>query len=478
MHICIVGTGAAGWIACNYLKHFDFIKKITIVGSSKIPNIGVGESTTFTMQEFINNIMQKDGFSKNDFIKNTDAVIKYGVMYEGWSKKDFIHYFKQDSEFSQFDEPYSKFFYGRLLANKNENTFIHDLMGRQIFQESKKNNLMLNQNMYGNAFHFDAALFIDFMSKNALKHYKVSLIDDIVISVNKTNDIVDSIKINNSEFFADYYIFATGDNNINEKFLNIEYTDLSKILLTNKAVVYPLKYRDKRKQFHPYTVARTMKYGWRWITPTWSRIGTGYVFSDNYISKDDAIKEFRENIGDDSIEPIVVNFAPKTNKKQIRDNWCTIGMASGFLEPLDAPGLHLTISSLMHQIIHYLEYKLFAKNFENEDKKIAELEKLNATINLKTDFFITFILAQYKTSIRDDTDFWKDHKNVFWKTYEKHMDNLDEINPSLEKMMLQQTISAKDIRWPTSLNAPPYKTNITNFETIHHLDYISELRNQ
>ena len=89
-----------------------------------------------------------------------------------------------------------------------------------------------------------------------------------------------------------------------------------------------------------------MKNGWRWITPTQSRIGTGYVFSDNHISIDEATNEFLEDIGDKTIKPFLVDFNPKCNKRPFKFNSCTIGMSSGFLEPLDATGLQISIQAI------------------------------------------------------------------------------------------------------------------------------------
>ena len=477
MHICIVGTGAAGWIACNILKDLNLIKKITIIGSSSIPSIGVGESTTLTFHKLLDIVKDLDSVSFNEIVANTDAAIKNGVMYEGWSPKPFLHYFKKFPEFSSFNDEYSFQFYGRLLANKPKDVFIHDLMGKEIYEESKKNNVLLDQDHYGSAIHFDASKFIDFFSKIALKNPKVKYIDDIVLGGTKHHDIVQDVKLSGGKIEADFFIFATGDKKINTDFLEINYSDFSKILLTNKAVAVPLKYKNKKKEFHPYTVAKTMKNGWRWITPTWSRIGTGYVFSDNHISVEEAIKELKQDIGDPSIDPFVVNFHPKADRSRIRENWCTLGMASGFLEPLDAPGLSMAISSLLNQIIYYLEYTTFAKPFDSSDRKKSEIEKLNDRLNVDFDFWTTFILLQYKTSHRKDTQFWRDHKSVEWDVYDRHIRNLDEYNNTFEKMMFHQTIAGKDINWKSSTSFLPYKTTSPKYSAMNHLEYVSFLRN-
>jgi hypothetical protein len=477
MHICIVGTGAAGWIACNYLKNLDFIEKITIIGSSKIPPIGVGESTTLLINEFIDPLIENNEFTLEDFIKNTDAAIKYGVLYQGWSEKDYIHYFKNYKEFSEFEEIYSRDFYGRLLANKEEKTYIHDLIGKKLYKESLNNNVFSNNPFYLNAYHFDASKFIDFFSKVALKNNKVTFLDAEVLGGKKEKDKVEFIQTKDQEIFADFFIFATGDSKINENFLNIEYEDLSHILKTNKAVFYPLEYTDKEKEFHPYTVAKTMKHGWRWVTPTWSRIGTGYVFSTDYVSVDEAIKEFIEDVGDSSIVPRVVDFYPRHNKKEIHENWCTLGLSSGFVEPLDAPGLSLTISSVTNQISYYLSYLFFSKNISQERKE-SEIEKINDVLYTNFIFWAIFIFCQYKTSQRNDTKFWKDYKKNKWDVYENFIKILDEENPNIEKFMIRQTLASRNIRWDTCLSALPYKTkDPEDIFLEHHVEFIKKQRN-
>lgn len=475
MHICIVGTGAAGWIAANYLKNLDIVDKVTIVGSSRIPPIGVGESNTMAFNAFFQDMIDRGEFTMSEFLEGTDAAIKYGVMYKGWSPKNFLHHFKNWSNFGSSTSKYPLEFYGRLLANKDESTHIHELMAKELFEEVQRNNVLLGQDEYRASFHFDAAKFIGFFSKNAIKNKKVFYIDALISGGKILEDEVKFIKSDlDQRIEADFYIFATGDYKINEEFLGIKYKDMSNILLTNKAVVYPLKYENKRNQFHPYTVAKTMKNGWRWITPTWSRIGTGYTFSTNHVSEEEAIKEFVQDIGDETISPHVVDFSPKHNENPIHKNWCTVGMASGFLEPLDAPGLAMTISSLMNQVTDYL---YFIKDNKEEEKISVELEKLNDFLSREFKFWATFILCQYKTSWRNDTEFWKDHKSVQWEFYEETIKNIDIPNSSLEYMMLHQTIASKDIRWNTSLKSKPYKLDSINYTPMHHLDYIEYIKN-
>jgi tryptophan halogenase len=469
MNICIIGTGASGWIACTMLKKLDFIKKITIIGSSKIPTIGVGESTGLDFDfSALSNIELKD------FVRESDAAVKYGVYYKNWSKRDFIHYFGYKVE-NKWENNVS-------LGNKDPDTDIHDLRGKELWNFIRRNEVALNHDEYLYTWHFDAGKFIDFLKKVNLKDDKVSFVDDTIIDCKFVNEEVEYIVgESNQKYTADYFVNCCGDNTLNEKVFGEEYVSLSSYLLTNKAVVYPLKYTNQRDQFHPYTVAKTMNCGWRWITPTQSRIGTGYVFSDNHISIDEAVSEFISDIGDKTIQPFVVDFIPKYNKKTFKKNSCTIGMSNGFLEPLDAPGLALSTDA-MKMLIHIL--KLKSKNRDY----FSDLEIANNNQQFFTKFWCSFILHQYKTSWRNDSQFWIDHKNIKCYFYDEICDLMvnkvtsdKKIYDSAYNLMTAQntnypsilfTTAAKDIQWKSKITEKPIPIEQLDTETIHHLDYI------
>ena len=467
MNICIIGAGASGWIACTMLKKLSFIKKITIIGSSKIPTIGVGESTTLN---FVSSVLSN--VELKGFVKETDATVKYGVVYKNWSKKDFIHYFTSVKE-EKWENVFS-------LGNKDPDTYIHELRGKKLWNFIQKNEVSLDDKIHEHSWHFDAGKFISFLKKINLEDNKISFIDDTIIDCKLAGDKIEYIV---GEYYqkytADYFVNCCGDNKLNEKVFKEEYISLSSYLLTNKAVVYPLKYKNKQKQFHPYTVAKTMNCGWRWITPTQSRIGTGYVFSDKHISVDNAINELLEDIGDKTIQPFEVDFNPKYNKKTFKVNSCTIGMSNGFLEPLDAPGLSLSIDA-----IQFLTSLLRLKN-ENSDKYFLMIKSASSNQSTLTKFWCSFIINQYKTCWRNDTQFWIDHKNVKCDFYDEISDiifnkfafnegsyHLIHDLPIMPSPFPIFTTAAKDIQWKSKVSQKPVPIEQPDTETIHHLDYI------
>lgn len=480
MHICVVGDGVAGLMAANLFASRNYATKVTHISSSKIPTIGVGESTTLNFET----LHREFDTDFDSFIQESDACIKLGVLYKNWANKDFLHHFRSHKLFHKSIE------YFNILGNKDENTYIHDLVANKLFKDATESNLMpfFDKNyLYNYSWHFDAGKYIAYLKKLLKKRTNVTVIDDIVVKCNfSEKDTISSLILeSNTNISANYYVICTGNNPNNSKIFNIEYTDLGNVLLTDKALFFPKKYTDKQKEIHPYTVAKTMKYGWRWITPTWSRVGTGYVFSSKHISIENAIKEFVEDIGDNSIEPNVVDFNPKYNSKTFKNNYMTLGMCNGFLEPLDAPGI--SISTTFTLLIDLI--------FKNNEINSNYQEKYNAFVHEVYLGWTAFILTQYKTCYRNDTDFWIDHKNVKFEYYDNIMQDFYNDRSTLKiynvndpdviikfssfdfKMMMQYTTAAKNVKWKTRSKIIPSKMSDPDYETQSHYEFIRKYHN-
>jgi tryptophan halogenase len=477
MHICIVGTGASGWITAHRLAQLEFIKKITIIGSAAIPTIGVGESTTRPFHDFIKNLIPNDD-ERYKFLIDIDAAVKYGVNYEGWSKYNFLH------PFSGRNLNHG----GYLLGTKDSNEPVNQFT-LLLHENLEDNSFCENPAVQPYSYHFDANKFISAMEKLAEKNKKIThLVDTVIDSQRIDEEYIEGIVLEKrGTIRANYYISCIGQTAFNQRVFQEEYHSYSNVLLTDKALFYPLKYTDKKKQFHPYTVARTMKHGWRWITPTWSRIGTGYVFSSNHISADEAANELRKSIGDEKIEPHLVDFFPRKAKKSFKINSCTLGMAAGFLEPLDAPGLAVLFWTFP-RLISVL------KKIQNGTYQIKDIDDTNLECSENYDWWASFILHQYKTCVRSDTKFWIDHKNVKFEFYEKLTENLfnvkfknwnfdfrsvhPEIKPR-EYFMFYNTTAGKDINWPVEFQYPiKKKTPLKNIKLENHFEFFQKIHSK
>jgi hypothetical protein len=188
-----------------------------------------------------------------------------------------------------------------------------------------------------------------------------------------------------------------------------------------------------------------------------------------------------------TLTPHLVDFYPRKVKKTFKINSCTLGMAAGFLEPLDAPGLAILIWSI-DKLVPLLE--TINKNAPVSDM----INKLNSKSSEHYDWWVSFILHQYKTCHRSDSQFWIDHKNVKFDHYDKIIENLqnvkkinnqlsfNSVHPEItmgEFFMFYNTTSGKDIQWPTVENfqlerkAPPGHVVLKN-----HLDFLEEIHSQ
>ena len=138
MHICIIGSGVAGLMAANLFATKSYVKKITHIQSSKIPSIGVGVSTTLNFET----LHKKFDTNAANFIKESDATVKLGVMYSNWSEKEFLHYFKTKFLFEKYNTTSLK--YSNSLSNKDEKKYIHDLVSSNLYLNSKNNKIPVN----------------------------------------------------------------------------------------------------------------------------------------------------------------------------------------------------------------------------------------------------------------------------------------------------------------------------------------------
>ena len=238
MHLCVVGSGASGWLVANQLKEQEYITKVTIIGSPKIPHIGVGESTTLTLPL----VHSKFNVDLGEFIRESHAAVKYGVYYKNWSKNDWIHFFKSEPAFKKSGLSARK--YIQLLGNKPTDIFIHDVYGKTIWKEVVGKNNVFPENRslneikeeYPHTFHFDAGKYINFLKKQAFKSFKIQFIEETVENVNfSEGDFIQSLDLtNNINLIADYYVNTTGQSLNTKNIFNEQYDSLGDVLLTTK----------------------------------------------------------------------------------------------------------------------------------------------------------------------------------------------------------------------------------------------------
>lgn len=393
MKIVVVGGGTAGVMAATYFRaYWGDLADITMIYDHKRPGIGVGESLTPIFDSYLKAV----GVSTIDLIKNCNATIKLGLKFTNWTHEgsSWFHGFPHNESYSLIDQVIYDFnaVEAYQIANDENDSGWH--YGQFYFDKAvipSDNNLT-----YRHALHVDANLVGRYIEKK----YKdvINVVDGIVDRVDVENRTIKSIKLaDGREFTADLFIDASGLEKVLFKHLDVEWTDLSKDLPTDRTIPNPLF-----KQFDsipPYTVAEATKNGWILDVPLSNRHGTGYVYSSKFTTDEEAKKEFDQwlkktyNVGLGSDR--VIKFSSGYHKEQWVGNCVSIGLASGFVEPLEATNIHHTFIQIdsITKLFTGVHSEFLRKNYNTRMRQIYD------------DSF-RYIRFFYHTR-RTDSEFWK-----------------------------------------------------------------------
>jgi flavin-dependent dehydrogenase len=427
--IIILGGGSAGWMtAATLIKHFPE-KEIILIESPNIPTIGVGESTLGGINNWLASLDIKD----EDFMKACDATYKYAIKFKDFSdinREPFYYPFGKmflegTSNLGAMDWHLKKAIYPETSVQDYARCFM------PVMALVEKNRINLNETgVFDNfrfdrdtAYHFDAIKFANWLKTSyAIPRGVINILSEI--KEIKTNDNlgIEFLKTETGEIFsADLYIDCTGFKSIllgealQEPFIHFDH-----VLPNNRAWACPLPYIDKEKEMDTFTNCTALGNGWVWNTPTFTRIGTGYVYCDRYISPEDALEEFKKYLLSEKMSiPRTKEEIEKLNFREIKfksgirkrtwvKNVCAIGLSAGFLEPLESTGLYT---------VHEFLLKL-VKTLGNE--KISQWDKdvYNTATKNQFENFSDFVAIHYALSKRTDTKYWQD---IFNKTFDQDM---------------------------------------------------------
>ena len=249
------------------------------------------------------------------------------------------------------------------------------------------------------AVHFDGHKVGQFF-KRVCEKDGVKVIDAIVKETITENDIVTKLILDNEEeITGEFFIDCTGFARLISKAVGTEWVSYKKYLPVDTAMPFIVDY-DNNESRYPMTTATAMKAGWMWNIPLSTRKGCGYVFDSNYISREDAQKEVEEYLGK-KIKPIkFITFESGKSSHFWKGNVLSLGLASAFVEPLEATSIHCTI---IQNLIFSKEYL-----FENVSDTLNQhnIDMYNQKTNMLYDSILDFVSFHYQGG-RSDTEFWK-----------------------------------------------------------------------
>ena len=397
--ILIVGGGTSGWMAAAALARLlpKGQGRVRLIESEQIGTIGVGEATVPLMQIF-NGILDID---EREFVCATQGSFKLGIEFVDWGTIGNRH-FHGFGDFGEYIDGIAPHHFWMKLRELGDPTPLEAYSAPTVL--AMKNRFAPSTmrggqpEHYKYAYQFDAALYARYLRAYAERRGVERLEGRVVdVAQNDESGFVQSVTTDDGRRIeADLFIDCTGFAGLLiEKTLHAGYEDWSKWLPCDRAVAVPC---EQAEPFTPYTRATARQAGWQWRIPLQHRTGNGYVYSTNVISDDEAAATLLRNLdGKPLAEPRVLKFAGGHRRKFWHKNVIALGLASGFLEPLESTSIML-IQTGIARLIEMFPSRDFDPILEHEYNRmcINEYEKVR-----------DFIILHYCLSRRTDSELWR-----------------------------------------------------------------------
>ncbi|WP_432199991.1 tryptophan halogenase family protein [Erythrobacter sp. W53] len=400
-NVVIVGGGTAGWMAAAAL---GFVlegskTKVTLIEFEEIGTVGVGEATIPPIIAF----NQMLGIDEDTFVRETNATFKLGIEFVDWLElgHSYIHPFGDFGH--DFDAiPFYQYWFHRALAGKKDDLFSYSLMveacRREKFMRPVRDNPRSAYAGINYAFQFDAALYAKFLRKYAEEH-GVERVEGKIAHVDQDAERghVTAVRTEDGrEISGDFFVDCSGFRGLLiEQALETGYEDWRSWLPCDRAWAVPTA---KQADPIPYTRATAREAGWQWRIPLQHRTGNGHVFCSEFIDEEAAKQTLLENLDSEPLaDPRLLRFITGHRKKFWNGNVLALGLAAGFMEPLELTSIHLVQTSIARLLTHFPDKRLNPSDIDAfNTRTLHEYEKVR-----------DFLVLHYTATRRDDTPFWR-----------------------------------------------------------------------
>jgi len=402
--VCIVGGGTAGWIAAalmaEHLKGRLF--EIELVESDDIGTIGVGEST---VPPFLQ-LLARLGINEREFVQETQASFKLGVEFTDWRRKGdrYFHPFGATGAPLDLSDFYQVWLKAR--ANGYQGT-LHDLSPAAVMAHAER--FTLPQEHRGSpiagasyAVHVDAKLVARFLRRFSEARGVTRTEGMVQDVIQRPDGFVESLRLKDGRTIqADFFVDCSGFRALLiGKTLQVGYQDWSHWLLGDRAIAVQT---ENVASPRPYTQVFAEDFGWRWRIPLQHRAGNGYVFCSRHLSDDEATSVLMSRVeGAPVVSPMVVPFRTGVRDRLWDKNVMAVGLAGGFIEPLESTAIHLIYRGL----------EFFFRYMPDTDCDPALADEYNRRMIADFEEIRDFVILHYCTTQRDDTAFWRECRDM------------------------------------------------------------------
>ena len=400
--IVVLGGGTAGWMAASLMakRWAGRPLELSVLESPEIGIVGVGEGSTPQLRGFFDVL----GIAESEWMPRCNATYKTSIESRGWSTRpgfaSYHHPFKNDLD----DRSAPAYFFHTVLRRRDADVWAHPdryflnaALAQRRLAPLPAHSFPFRVH-YG--YHFDAyligAYLREWATQRGVRHLegtvaRVEQADDGAIRALHTQD--------GRRIEADFYVDSTGFRSLLlQQALGVRFLPFASNLYNDSAVAMPTP--NDGGAIAPQTTATALRCGWAWHIPLSNRVGNGYVYSSRYLARDEAETELRAHLGVLDADVPARHLAMKVGRVETpwARNCLAVGLAQGFIEPLEATALHLVQETV----------ERFIEAYTADGFGAARRDAFNAEINGRFEGVRDFIVCRYRMNSRTDTAYWRD----------------------------------------------------------------------
>lgn len=412
LSILVLGGGAAGWLtaavlAAEHSRARGGDCEITLVESPDLPTVGVGEGTWPSMRETLRRI----GLSELRLFTECDASFKQGSLFSAWRSDS-----KSDRYYHPFSLPHG-YFEMDLATYSGQDNYAYTVTPQAAVCDASLAPKQLSTPEYAGVlnygYHFDAVKFGNCLRDHSVKQLGVRHLQAEVEHVEGRGDgsVAALVTRDGQRLTADLFIDCSGSAGvIIGEHLGVGWESKTSVLFNDRALAAQVPHPSQEAPIASVTRSTGRTHGWIWDIGLPTRRGMGYVYSSEFTSGEQAEADFRRFLADEAAIPLdsdlpvrQLRFAPGHRSVFWQGNCVAVGMAAGFIEPLEASAL-----ALIEQSAGLIRDLLPAQSSEME----MAAKRFNRQMLAHWDNIIEFLKLHYVLSGRTDSRYWQAHREL------------------------------------------------------------------